>query len=413
MLRSVIVTIAVAVGCAGPVPGSADAEPDAATYHRDIAPILALHCVECHRSGGIAPFPLTTHAEVAPLAAAIAAATAERTMPPFILDNSGACNTYEGARWLDDREIELLDAWARAGAPAGPPRSEPPASPPAWALGRVDRTLEMPEPYTPDGSIEDDYRCFILDPGLGEDAFVTGFEVRPGRPEMVHHWTLFALDSADDEQDAAALDAVDDGPGYRCFGDTIVPSRWLVGAGPSDRGSLLPEGTGLRMRAGRKTVLQMHYNRRHGAAPDRTAIDLRLEPSVAREASIKRIADTDLDLPPGESAVSETDTVQVDDEFTVWGVWPHMHDLGAALRVTAIRPGSETCLAQVDRYAFHWQQFAFYEDPIRVRAGDTLRITCTYDTTSRDTPTTWGEGTADEMCIGFFYVTRGALDPGP
>ena len=38
----------------------------------------------------------------------------------------------------------------------------------------------MPEPYTPSaptGVGTDDYRCFLLDPELTEDAFLTGIDV--------------------------------------------------------------------------------------------------------------------------------------------------------------------------------------------------------------------------------------------
>lgn len=399
--------LAFTVAFAGSCEPSADPAHEGPTYHSDVAPILAGHCEECHRPGGNAPFPFTTYEEVAPLAASIAAVTTARTMPPFNLDNSGTCNTYVDARWLDEDDIATLAAWAQAGAPAGEPGGESPQAPAAWQLDRVDLTLTMPEPYTPDDTLDDIYRCFILDPGLTEDAFVVGFELRLGQPEMVHHLTLYALDSEEDETDAAALDAADPGPGYTCFGDSLVSSRWLVGAGGSDRGRLLPAGTGLRMSAGRKTVLQMHYNRAHGTFPDQTAIDLQLAASVPHEAFIHRVEDPDLELPPGEPAVVETDIEEVDEDFTLWGVWPHMHDLGTQLRVTANRPGGERCLAQVDDYQFHWQQFSFYEQPVRVRAGDTLRIDCTYDTTSRDTTTSWGFGTADEMCIGFLYVTEG------
>ncbi|MDC0720435.1 monooxygenase [Nannocystis bainbridge] len=386
---------------------SSGAALDAPTYYRDVAPLLASRCTECHRSGGIAPFALGTYDEAAPFAALVARTAVERTMPPFNLDNSGACNTYVGAPWLAESDIATLTAWAQAGAPAGEPTGETLESPSVWRLDRVDLTLEMPTPYAPTEPIVDDYRCFILEPGLAEDAFVTAFEVRLGRPDVVHHLTLYALDTAKDEQEAAALDAAQDGPGYTCFGDTLVPSRWLVGSGPSDKGGDLPAGTGLRIGAGRKAVLQMHYNWQNGAAPDRTAVDLKLEPMVEREAFIGQIADKELELPPGLPAVSESEALLMDGDYTLWGVWPHMHNLGEALRVTASRPGSESCLAQVNRYQFHWQRFAFYDRPVRVFGGDTLRITCTYDTTSRDTTTQWGFGTDDEMCIGFFYITPG------
>lgn len=364
--------------------------------------------MECHHPGGLAPFPLTTYEEVEPLAERIATVTAERTMPPFNLDSSGACNTYVDARWLDEADIAAIEAWAQAGAPAGAPANEPPEVAPGWQLDRVDLTVTMPEPYTPSAAQEDEYRCFILDPGLTRDVFVTGFQARLGRAEMVHHMTLFALDSAEDEREAAALDAADAGPGYACFADPGVPSRWLVSTGPGDPGSLLPAGTGLPMGAGRKTVLQMHYNRRNGTFPDRTAVALKLAPSVAVDAFVDSVADTQLQLPPGEPAVVETDAMTLDADYTLWGVWPHMHDLGTRIEVTVSRPGSEACVARVNRYEFHWQRFSFFTAPVPVRAGDTLRIRCTYDTTSRDTTTTWGLGTADEMCIAFFYITEGS-----
>ncbi|MDC0716462.1 monooxygenase [Nannocystis bainbridge] len=402
---------ALTVGSAALVQCSTGLSAGGPTYHRDVAPIVAAHCVECHQQGGIGPFPLTTYEEVAPHAGAIAEVTAGRSMPPFNLDNSGACNTFAGARWLADDDLATLDAWAQAGAPAGPAVAPEPAPAPAWQLDRVDLTLAMPEPYTPDPGEDDVYRCFILDPQLDHDAFVVAFAVRLGRRSMVHHLTLYALDAAEDEAEAAALDAADAGPGYTCFGDPLVPSRWLVGTGPGDPGGRLPEGTGLRMAAGRQAVLQMHYNQVHGAGSDQTAIDLQLAASVAHEASVKRVEDAYLELPPGRPAVVESDTRELHEDFTLWGVWPHMHDLGRQLRVTARGPGGDTCLAQVNDYRFHWQQFAFYERPLHVRAGDTLQIDCTYDTTGRTMTTSWGYGTADEMCIGFFYVTEGLADP--
>ena len=55
---------------------------------------------------------------------------------------------------------------------------------------------------------------------------------------------------------------------------------------------------------------------------------------------------------------------------------------------------------------FHWQGFSHYTKPITLMGGDSMRITCSYDTMDRDTVTTWGEGTYDEMCIAFFFMTE-------
>jgi Copper type II ascorbate-dependent monooxygenase, C-terminal domain len=375
------------------------------TYSEDVAPILVNNCVSCHRTGGIAPFSLLSYDDARRHAGAIKASTATRSMPPFNLDNSGACNTYVEARWLSDAQIATLGAWVDGGTPVGDPAKPPLPPPPLTSLDRVDLTLDMGTPYTPNASREDDYRCFVIDPGLQQKKFITGFQIHPGEARMVHHLTLFALDTPEAEQQAAALETAGAGHGYECFGDARVPSRWLVGSGPGGGALLLPEGTGLPMLAGRKTVLQMHYNRLNGTFPDRTTIDLRLASSVRHEALVVRLADLSLYLPPQQPEVIQSTTLPVPEAATLWGLWPHMHTLGSKLDVTLSHEGKERCLARVPRWDFHWQGFADYTTPIHVEAGDAMKITCTYDTRGRATATSWGQGTEDEMCVAFFYIT--------
>jgi hypothetical protein len=374
------------------------------TFGAEIQPLVAAHCAGCHRPSGIAPFPLLTLEQVRAHGEAIRAATSRRTMPPFNLDDSGTCNTFADARWLSDEDIATIGAWVDAGMPEG--RPGPPITPPELpTLARVDRTIDMGAPYTPSGPGDDDYRCFILDPHLDADRFITGFQVHPGAPRMVHHLTLFALDTPQDEKAAEALDRAEAGDGYTCFGDTIVPSRWLVGSGPGGGALSFPDGTGIRMAKGRKTVLQMHYNRQNGTFADRTTIDLMLAEKVDLEAFVPRVADTGLSLPPGQPDALASATMTLPQDVTVWGVWPHMHYLGTKLRVDARHIGIPLCLAQVNRWDFHWQGFADYTAPVRLDAGDPIRIECTYDTRGRSTTTRWGSSSKDEMCVAFFYVT--------
>ena len=92
--------------------------------------------------------------------------------------------------------------------------------------------------------------------------------------------------------------------------------------------------------------------------------------------------------------------------YNVWGVFPHMHTLGRKLRAEVDHANQTTCLVDVPRWDFNWQQGYFYADgPKLAGGGDMLRIACTHDTTSRGEPTTWGEGTNDEMCLAFLYVS--------
>ena len=53
---------------------------------------------------------------------------------------------------------------------------------------------------------------------------------------------------------------------------------------------------------------------------------------------------------------------------------------------------------------YMWFYFR-HDPPIEVQPGDDLRVTCTYDTTSRNETTSFGQGTEHEMCFAFltFY----------
>src|SRR5207302_174497 len=103
------------------------------------------------------------------------------------------------------RNLLALAVLATAGCSSS---SEPPPAgdatktitPPAQAhLDVVTNTLDIGATYTPHGSGDDDYRCFIVDPGLATDAFLTAYEVKPGEARVVHHVILYSLTSPDGE----------------------------------------------------------------------------------------------------------------------------------------------------------------------------------------------------------------------
>jgi len=362
----------------------------------------------CHRDGAIAPFPLLDYADAAARADLMAGATSTRTMPPMGLDNSGDCRTYRDARWLSDAEIDVFDAWAAAGAPEGDPAMapEPPAAP--RGLARVDAELGLEAPYTPPPDRDDDYRCFVVDASEARGRFLTGYEVIPGRPEIVHHVILYSLPDVGAEAAARSRDAADEGPGYRCFGDAgVQPSEplavWAPGTGPV----LFPEGTGVRV-PGNAVVLQVHYNVRDGVGDDDTAIALELGDDVDRPARFELVANFALFLPPREEQVEASATSIAPAPVTIYGGIPHMHELGRSLDVQLTRAdgGDQECLFDVFDWNFDWQGLWFWDEPVEVRADDRVRLTCRYDTRSRNEATFWGDGTEDEMCLVYMYVSN-------
>ena len=88
----------------------------------------------------------------------------------------------------------------------------------------------------------------------------------------------------------------------------------------------------------------------------------------------------------------------------VHGMFPHMHTLGRQLRVD-LSGSSDQCLIDIQRWDFNWQLAYWFTRPIRVMPGDAATITCTYNTMERDDTVRWGDGTQDEMCLNYFYVT--------
>src|SRR4051812_26318603 len=116
--------------------------------------------------------------------------------------------------------------WGENGAPAGTPadRRSRPAS--GAGLSGPGRTVTLAPrraylPHAPGGGI-DDYHCFVLDPKLKRNAFVTGALIEPQRTGIVHHVILYEAAGA---QAAAAtrLNAAAGGKGWSCFGGPGLP----------------------------------------------------------------------------------------------------------------------------------------------------------------------------------------------
>jgi hypothetical protein len=303
----------------------------------------------------------------------------------------------------------MLANWADTGAAEGDSKHAPPAPPALATLSKIDRTLDPVVDYAPNTAVDDDYRCFIVDTGVETDSFLTGYEVHPGTPSEVHHVVLYSTDTPAELQAAVDLDAKDAGPGYTCFGGAMTGGgRTLAVWAPGTGATMYPKDTGIRMKAGQKAIMQVHYNK--PTTGDRTTIDLTVEDKVPLEAVITGAYDVDLNLQPNQASAVESNTIPLPATaipYRVWGVYPHMHTLGKTMRVDLWDGFSDRCIVDVPDYNFSWQQFYFYDDPIVMpaSAAAALSITCTYDTRGATSAVHFGEGTGDEMCIAGLYVT--------
>ena len=221
------------------------------TWNEDVAPIVAEHCGSCHVSGGIAPFPLESYADASSMASSMVAAVEAGTMPPWGAETTDECEPRYGFMddpRLSDEEKATLAAWADGGAPEGSgPLAELPASP-DLSLADPDQVLAPDTAYVTSGD-SDEFRCFVLDPGLNEDAWLTGLQVEAGNEAVVHHVLAFA------DPDRASEKLVGSDGTYDCFGGPGFNDTALLGAwAPGGKESVTKPGFGTRLEAGQREL---------------------------------------------------------------------------------------------------------------------------------------------------------------
>ncbi|MBI4819387.1 MAG: hypothetical protein HY791_24160 [Deltaproteobacteria bacterium] len=421
--------------------------PDAAmpyrTYWQDIDPILEARCRLCHQDPPLygAPRPLMTYAQTQALYGAepIHVLMARRVtarqnaMPP------------PSQPQLSEDEKQMFVAWTYHGAPEG---SRPDAGIPspsdagieldATATGTVAPDAGLPtegldageseDGSTPDASQSSpfrtmdilahangstdpyplpvehtNYRCwsYTVPPGSTDHSFVVRIEPIIDNPRHLHHILLFRVRSGNAE----------DGP-FSCGG---LPVTWDMVAGwaPGRTETVLPPGTGFRAFAGDRYVVQAHYD--SVAAPgqfDRSGMRIHIsdDPSLT-EAGVLWHGTSWL-TPLHGSSVSKRWMCQVRRDFSIYEIFPHMHQSGLRILLELQRDGDSTwnVVSDIPTWSFDDQPNVLVPAAYReLHPGDRLRTTCWWDTMGRSV--SFGEASDDEMC--FHFITHAPIIPNP
>jgi Copper type II ascorbate-dependent monooxygenase, C-terminal domain len=324
----------------------------------------------------------------------------------------------------------------------------------------------MPAAYTPKAPAApgtDDYRCFLLDPHVDQDVWLTGSNVLPGNPDVVHHVILFKI-SPDSVAAAEAKDASDADQGWTCFGGTgiagefgdLEDANWLAAWAPGGDETKVQDGYGVKLEAGSRIVMQVHYNLLKGAAPDTSAAQLRWMPASKDLTSLHTfLMPAPVELPcradHSEGPLCDRDAAAIDVKkrfgqagntntllhllcgteiepsettsctrtisrgMTVLGVAGHMHLLGRKITIES-NPGTDQAktLLRIPVWDFD-NQGSKPIDAVHLDAGDTVRVTCqhqqwlrdklpAFETQREDRYVMWAEGSTDEMCLGLLQV---------
>lgn len=357
-------------GMGTPLPTlDAQATDSRLTYANDIAPLIRKRCERCHRESGMAPFSLTTFEQVRSQGEMVAEVTQDEFMPPWHVDPQ--------QRWFADERImpaeerRMIGEWVKAGMPAGDlstVQSTPPG--PRWRMGQPDIVLEAdtPQKVPADGVVP--YRHWIMPESLtgavfASERWVQGAEMLSSARGVTHHLTVYVF-AKGVEPDPGRVD------------DAIGMFGWIPGA-PA---FLFPEGSALRIPAGSRLLLEMHYTPIGKEVEDRPAVAFRFakEPP-AREIRIETLLSFHINVPPGHPHWPGIHAGIVRREADLIGVIAHMHARGKSFTLDLFPPGGgeRRPLIHIPRFDANWQTSYAFATPIPLRPGAKLLSECSWD----------------------------------
>ena len=362
-----------------------------ASYTDHIAPMLQKNCVECHRSGGIGPWAMTSYDMVKGFAPMIREVIRTRRMPPWHADP-------DVGHWENDKRLPAADArtlvrWVGAGAPRGKgkdPLLEVRPLEAEWPLGKPDLIVSVPAFDIPASGVVDYQFPAVANP-LDKDVWVRAITVLPGEMEVVHHVLVGAGDNLTE--------------------GASVFENYLGGYAPGSGSTIMPEGTGVLLKAGQYFQFQLHYTPFGRAVTDKTRLGLYFHDKKPKNFLRHEVVmNPTLQIPANAAAHPEKAYFEFYKDAVLYTILPHSHYRGKSSTFALRYPdGEEKLLLSVPNYDFNWQRGYVFETPLDVPAGSRLVHTTVFDN-SRQNPANpdpdravgWGLQSWDEMLYGDF-----------
>jgi hypothetical protein len=333
-------------------------------------------------------------------------------MPPWkIVQGHG---TFVGERRLSAEEIKQIARWVDQGKPEGDPQHLPP--PPkfaeGWKLGQPDMVLTMPVAFDVPAEGPDIYRDFVFQLDLPKGKYLKAVEFHPSNRKVVHH----AMLTMDSSGRARQRDDADPKPGFA--GSTtpsgqILPgtlASWTPGRDPMP----LPEGLSMPWTPGADFVLQLHLHPSGKPEVEQSTVGFYLTDQPPQRSMMDLVLiDMKIDIPPGEREYRTRAETTLPIDMEVVGIFPHMHQIGRDIKVTAYAPdGEPRSLLWIDDWDFNWQTYYQCLTPVKLAAGTRIVMEAVHDNSAENIRNPnhppkrvrWGEQTSDEMSLAFLQV---------
>jgi len=369
-------------------------EPVNASYQKDVAPILLEHCVHCHQEGGIAPWPMNSHAMVQGFAPMIKEVLRTRRMPPY--DGDPLIGHWQDNPTLSYDQTFALLSWIDKGAvkgDGGDPLVDYQPIGSEWKFGEPDLIVDIPAFEIPaTGTIE--YRYAEIVNTHDKDVWLSAATIMPGDASALHHLNV-AVSGIDHKSNIS--DAVADG--------------YLLVWSPGTNLGQMPEGSGVFLPKNSKFLFEMHYTTYGKKSVDKSKLGLYFSKKTPEK--IMRFGETAgvlLEIPPFRRVYNAHSYMLFDRDATVYMLGPHAHYRGKSFKYTYRYPdGREELALSVPSYDFNWQRGYSYVVPKKVPAGTMIIVTAEYDNSkfndaNPDPSATvrWGAQSQDEMLTGAF-----------
>jgi len=265
------------------------------------------------------------------------------------------------------------------------------------------------------------WSCKTFQLPFSEDVTVVAAEpiVSPGSLGFLHHYAIVWCGQNDSFVQSHYQT-------NNCFGPfgKIASSceTALFGWGPNPVGETIyfPQIAGLKMGPNSIQFLevQIHFNNPTSVnnIVDNSGVRLYYT-STPRQYDIGVLTLGDptlaaLPIPPGQNAwdlqsecLSDCTQRKFPPNITIFGGYNHAHTLAISMFTSLYRASGQFLgyASRAEFYDFNFQHFEFEDVPFVLYPGDRLVTHCVYDSTTKNTPTTFGIATTNEMCTAMLF----------
>jgi hypothetical protein len=155
------------------------------------------------------------------------------------------------------------------------------------------------------------------------------------------------------------------------------------------------------------TTVKLYYN------SNPTPREVRIDPILFHASPV--LVNGPLSIPANTiKTFTEQFTIPSIFKVSVLSVAPHMHLIGETIKVWGNKINGDTIrLIDIPHWDFHWQGAYYFQKPVVIEGGTTLKAAATYNNTSSNShnpnnppkAVSLGEATTDEMMLVYFAYT--------